>query len=287
MREELLLRALSGVAEEYVMEAAPDAAGRREETRPRRAKRIPLRWLAAAAVLIALLTQTTLGAAAAEQVREAVTDLLQALFPPREIVVTVEGESEALSHLAGGQLPESAAAGEPAVPGFAVYYDTGRYTMTEENGVTYLRPIPVLPTRQEVRDQNAALLEGLTDAEAEAEIDRILAEREAFYAALPACELEIRHLAEVAPETAAQAAQEELTADGMTVTEPERCTQPEGLSLTASAGDSWDSAQAAVWLVGDGSGGTFRLTARYYLEAAEGHGARFAAMVQTFAVVAP
>ena len=58
------------------------------------------------------------------------------------------------------------------------------------------------------------------------------------------------------------------------------------MALSAWDGDEsgaeWDAANAAVTLTDDRQGGVFLLTARYFTEAAEGHGARFADMMETF-----
>lgn len=59
----------------------------------------------------------------------------------------------------------------------------------------------------------------------------------------------------------------------------------EQLRLTAGDGDAWNDAHAEVACLDDGLGGSFTLTARYFTEAAEGHGVRFQDMMGTFAVV--
>ncbi len=53
--------------------------------------------------------------------------------------------------------------------------------------------------------------------------------------------------------------------------------------LFASDGIDWDSAQREILLQDDQEGGVFVLSASYFMEATEGHGARFADMVRTFA----
>ena len=52
-------------------------------------------------------------------------------------------------------------------------------------------------------------------------------------------------------------------------------------------GQEWDSPVEVRDYISDEQGGCFRITSRYFLEAAEGHGARFAAMVDTFTVIPP
>ncbi len=50
-------------------------------------------------------------------------------------------------------------------------------------------------------------------------------------------------------------------------------------------GAAWDSPVERLYFVADGQMGTYQLAARYFLEAEEGHGARLAAMADTFEVV--
>lgn len=52
--------------------------------------------------------------------------------------------------------------------------------------------------------------------------------------------------------------------------------------LFASNGTDWDDVQRDVWIQPDGEGGAFVLSSGYYMEATEGHGARFADMMGTF-----
>ncbi len=63
------------------------------------------------------------------------------------------------------------------------------------------------------------------------------------------------------------------------------------MALSAWDGDEsgavWDAANAAVTLADDRQGGVFVLTARYFTEAAEGHGVNFADMAASFQPVPP
>lgn len=281
MKADQIMDALGKVKEDYIMEAAP---GRKKAKKPR------IRWIAAATaavVVIVAFSQTTPGAAALEAVKETVTNFIETMFPPRDIPINVEGETETLPHEAGGQGPEIQDDGTVTTPGFAIYYDTDRYVMTEENGVTYIRQIVELPTREEIRENNQALLEGLTEEEAEAKIDELLAQQEALYADLPACEIKIVHLPDVQPANAAQAAREEAAGTWESVTEVMDSEDPAGYYFSAATGEDWDSPREQVYFTSDGQDGAFKLTVRYFLEAAEGHGARLVQMLQTFEVIAP
>lgn len=201
------------------------------------------------------------------------------------IAAAPEGAVEEETYVAGGQEPSQD--DTAAAHGFAVYYDPERYEMTEENGVTYIRALPAAPDREEIRENNAALLEGLTDEEAERKIDELLAQQEAFYASLPKCELEILHVPDAPPEAAAGAAREERQKSWETVSEVEACEPLAGVTFRVSAGTDWGSPVEELYFVGDGQGGTYQITARYYVEAAEGQGARLTAMLHTFQVIPP
>ena len=105
---------------------------------------------------------------------------------------------------------------------------------------------------------------------------------------VPACKLEISHMAGVTVDEALAQVQESLTGlyeqieplpgppnGWFEVADTERY-------LFASSGTDWDDAQREVWLQPDGEGGVFVLSSSYFTEATEGHGARFVDMMSTF-----
>lgn len=102
----------------------------------------------------------------------------------------------------------------------------------------------------------------------------------------PELALDILHLPNTSPGTARTDAENALRDRYMEVTREEMAAAlPDSLYLRASAGVDWDSEQAELWFVNDGQTGTFVLTARYFLEAEEGMGARFRDMVSSFRAV--
>lgn len=104
----------------------------------------------------------------------------------------------------------------------------------------------------------------------------------------PECGLDILHLPGTAPEEALTEAESAAGEHyGEISSEELSAALPDALYLRASAGTDWDSEQAELWFVSDGQGGSFVLTARYFLEAEEGLGARFRDMVSSFRVVSP
>lgn len=218
------------------------------KTKPKSNKH-PLRWIAAiaAVALVFALCYTAINAQAREAVLNRIETIITAMFPAKDISISIEGETEVLPHEPGGQAPSTEAGGAPAVPGFVIYYDTERYVMTEEDGVTYIR------------------FELDTD--------------------LPPCEMEIRHLGSIQPAAAAEAARAEMLTTWPTVSEISPVDTPEGLHFSVTNGMNWDSAWENMYFVSDGQSGTYRIISRYFVEAAEGHGARFAAMLQTFEII--
>ena len=169
-----ILDALRDVKEQYVLEALPQK---------KKSKFPHIRKIAAALAIASLLTfsQTAPGNAAFEGVKEVVISFIEILFPPKNIPVTVEGETQYILQQAGGQEPEIQEGDIISAPGFAIYFDPERYTMTEENGLTYIR----------YNIEND----------------------------LPPCEVEIRHISDSLPSDAASATRVSLSDDWETISE--------------------------------------------------------------------
>lgn len=234
----------------------------------------------AVVLAVGLFLQTPMGVAAAEIVKEKISQFLDILFPPKELVVNVEGTPETIHHEAQGREPEADA------PGFAIYVDTDRYTMTEENGSWFIRPIPVPYDREEIRKGQAAILEDMTPEEQEAAIDKRLAELEAFYASLPPIEMEIQELPGKAPVDAAVAVRAQMEGKWESLSDIWGYGQPVVLSIEASQGLNWDSPQESHYFRDNSKGGCFHIAMRSYLEATDTC-TRFMAMLDTFTIVAP
>lgn len=278
MKEERIVDALGSVRDAYVLEAMP--AG--EVKRHRRTQ-----WVAAVLLVLlgtALFAQTAPGAVAAAFAREQIGNLIEMLFPPKEVTIPLEGVPEQETFIAAGQEPGQ---DDPASSGFAVYYDPDRYEMTDENGATYIRAISVLPTREELCENNAALLETLTGDAREQKIDELLAQQEAFYAALPKCELEILHVPDTSPDVTAAVVRLEKQEQWAAVSEIEHYEPLACAMFHVSDGGAWDSPLEDLYFVDDGQTGTYQLTVRCFVEAAEGHGVRLTAILDTFEVLPP
>ena len=268
-----LLSILGGVKNQYILDAQAMRTGRKKR------KTFPyVRQIAAILVLLLLLSaffRTAPGAAALEYVKQQVENLIETLFPPKEMSIYLEGFEVEGSYAADGVEPELNE--DAATPGFAIYYDVDYYTMEKEGDVTYIRSYN---SRKKILDYYGDSLAQLPEEEREAEIERLMNEEpDPRY---PPCEIEIVHL-ELPFDQAAAKDQEEL--DGQW--EVQQTVFEDKVMLHMQNGREWDSLVEDRSYVSDGQGGCFRIISRYFFEAVEGHGMRFAAMVRTFTVIPP
>ena len=135
--------------------------------------------------------------------------------------------------------------------GFILYVNQESYRCREEDGIYLVEPVLAPPSE------------------------------------LPPCRLEIVQRAYVSPQYAAEQAAAKLRETYAEVSDITKNRVLGWLTVSASDGTAWDDAQADVYVVSDCQGGAYVLTARYFMEATEGHGVRFRDMVGTFEAVAP
>ena len=102
----------------------------------------------------------------------------------------------------------------------------------------------------------------------------------------PECSLKIFEISDTASSDAAQALTEQLNKSYDNVSEASKSDLIDGLFLHADNGTAWNAEQVDVYFVDNLLGSTYILTASYFTEATEGHGARFTDMIGTFKVVA-
>ena len=271
-----LLDILGGVQGKYILEAQKMRTGSKKTHRFRY-----MRQLAAVIVLILMLTvflNTAPGVAAVEYVKEKVTSLIEALFPPKKMTINIEGMEYEGDYVADGVEPEATA--EAPQPGFAIYYDVDSYTMVKEGDITYIRPYLKSMTREEVLEIYGDYLSLLSEEERERQIASLMNPQPD--PSLPNCEIEIIHL-DIPYEQTASQERAELESQ-WEITE---AVAGNRITFSMRNGQEWDSPVEVRDYISDEQGGCFRITSRYFLEAAEGHGARFAAMVDTFTVIPP
>lgn len=134
--------------------------------------------------------------------------------------------------------------------GYIIYIDEERYRLVKENG-----------------------------------IDKIVT-KEPLGDGYPEVAMEISQVPNEAPEKLASKMKKELEKDYATVKEITAVSDPvDGLLISAIDGQEWNSPVTQVYLISNQKGGTFVIRQKYFLEAAEGHGARFYHMLKEFRIV--
>jgi len=102
----------------------------------------------------------------------------------------------------------------------------------------------------------------------------------------PEVSMEIEQFKDVAPEDMVATLETEIASTYTKVTETENVTEPvEGYKIHGISGSEWDSPVTNVYVIDNRHGGSFVITEKYFLEAAEGHGARFYAILQEFKII--
>lgn len=271
-----LLVILGGVQGKYILEAQQLRAGSKKPHRLRY-----IQQLAAVIALILMLTvflNTAPGVAAVEYVKEKITSLIETLFPPKKMIINIEGMEYEGDYAADGVEPEVTA--EAPQPGFAIYYDVDSYTMEKEGDITYIRPYLKSMAREEVLKIYGDYLSLLSEEERERQIASLMNPQSD--PSLPDCEIEIVHL-DIPYEQTASQERTELESRWETT----EAVAGNRITISMCGGQEWDSPVEVRDYISDEQGGCFRITSRYYLEAAEGHGVRFAAIVDTFSVIPP
>lgn len=89
-----------------------------------------------------------------------------------------------------------------------------------------------------------------------------------------------------APADALADIEKELKSTFKEVKESEQVTEPvKGLSILAVNGSKWNDTVVNYYVVDNTKGGSFIIKEQYFLEASEGHGARFYNMLKEFKIV--
>lgn len=151
------------------------------------------------------------------------------------------------------QIPYGAAEQQETADDFILYINEEIYCGTWEDGLYIVRPREPLP-------------EGM-----------------------PECSLTVSHRRNVLLDTVLEETRE-LLAEEYDIVQ-DQSGSGDRIALAAwngtEYGAEWDAANAAVTLADDRQGGVYVLTARYFTEAAEGHGVNFADMSSSFQPVPP
>ena len=96
---------------------------------------------------------------------------------------------------------------------------------------------------------------------------------------LPVCEIKIEFLPNLLPYAAMEKSRKEMADYGPAIHQDQETLR---YSFHVAEGLAWDSHMADVYIVGAGSAGSYRLTSKYFMEAAEGWGITFAGICASF-----
>lgn len=107
----------------------------------------------------------------------------------------------------------------------------------------------------------------------------------------PEVSLQIEQISDQPPEELLSILEKQMSVDYTSPKETEIVTEPvagywlHAISHDAAGLTHWDSPVGDVYIVDNGNGGSFVITQKYFLEAAEGHGANFRSILKTFQII--
>ncbi|MCM3744477.1 hypothetical protein M3193_10000 [Sporosarcina luteola] len=102
----------------------------------------------------------------------------------------------------------------------------------------------------------------------------------------PEVSMEIKQYPTDKPETLVKELEEKLKVGFPDLRAVEIVSEPiEGFWLHGLTESTWDGKVIDVYVMSNGKDGSFVITEKYFLEAAEGHGARFHHMLQSFKII--
>jgi hypothetical protein len=103
---------------------------------------------------------------------------------------------------------------------------------------------------------------------------------------IPPVYMEIRQVTDQSPETVAAELEQEVKGKYPIIIQNGKVNEPvAGYVIQGEAGYQWNDEVVRYYVVPNGKGGAFIIEQRYFLEASEGHGARFDHMLKQFHIV--
>lgn len=183
-------------------------------------------------------------------------DLQNWFAPEKKVEVNIEGEKEQTQQIlhkggnpSGSTEPDSGET-KPESSRYVIYYDQERYKLVQQEGKDVITTKEPLPDRY------------------------------------PEVSFTIEQDPDTKPADLIADLEKEIKGKYAKTDAVEQVTQPvAGYRLHALNGQEWDSEVTTVYVVDNGKQGSFVLTMKYFLEAAEGHGARFEQMLKEFKVL--
>ena len=114
----------------------------------------------------------------------------------------------------------------------------------------------------------------------------LIVPKEPLGSAYPEVSMEIKQVVDRAPEDLLGSVEADLKEEFAEVSPLEEVTSPvKGWKIFGIEGSQWDSPFYKVYVISNGHEGSFIITQKYFLEAEEGHGARFDEMLKEFHLV--
>ncbi|EZP78515.1 hypothetical protein H839_01566 [Parageobacillus genomosp. 1] len=133
--------------------------------------------------------------------------------------------------------------------GYVIYFDEKMYRVEKLNG----------------KDRIVPLVQGSPD--------------------LPKVYMEIRQVTDQTPEALASSLEKQVKEQYPIIIQTGKVSEPvKGYVIQGESGRQWNDEVVKYYLVDNGQGGTFVIEQHYFVEASEGHGARFDNMLKQFRV---
>ena len=102
----------------------------------------------------------------------------------------------------------------------------------------------------------------------------------------PEVSMKIKQVINKTPEDVIKDLETSISEEYNTFHKPEEIREPiVGWTLMGLKGQNWDSEVIKIYVLSNGKQGSFIITQKYFLEAAEGHGVRFDEMVKEFHLI--
>ncbi len=121
------------------------------------------------------------------------------------------------------------------------------------------------------------------------EEENVLVPKETLEASYPEVSMKIEQFPSTAPKKLLPELETKMRDAYSSVSEPESILEPvKGWKLHGidqeNGNSNWDSPVSNIYVIENGQGGSFVITEKYFLEAAEGHGKNFHHMLETFEI---
>lgn len=159
-------------------------------------------------------------------------------------------EKEIIQNIEGQDEPTEVILNEGKNAEYVIYIDETRYKMIRGENVDTITTIEPLPEKY------------------------------------PDVTMEIKQVADEKPEDLVKQIEADLQVDFPSLREIETVTEPvEGFLLHGLNGNGWDAKVVHLYVISNGKEGSYVIRENYFLEAAEGHGARFHHMLKSFEIV--